>query len=195
MTTPDLSNGYDAIAEEFIRGRGTNGDIGVSVVRQWAQELSAGAEVLDLGCGTGFPVSKILFDQGLRIYAVDASPKMIAEFRRRFPNSLSECNSVEASRFFDHTFDAVIAWGLVFLLQPGAQTALIQKVARSLHRGGKFLFTSPQQAVEWPDSLTGQTSVSLGADLYRQVLDAQGLHVLGEGADEGDNYYYLAEKA
>ena len=195
MITPDLSNGYDAIAEEFIRWRGTNGDIGVSMVRQWAQELPQGAAVLDLGCGTGFPVSKALIDQGLLVYAVDASPKMIAEFRRRFPNSPSECNSVETSRFFNRTFDAAIAWGLIFLLKPESQKALIQKVAKVLDRGGKFLFTAPKQAVEWSDNLTGQKSLSLGADLYLQALEDQGLRLLGEQTDEGDNYYYLARKA
>jgi len=52
---------------------------------------------------------------------------------------------------FGRTFDGVMAWGLIFLLEPGAQVKLIHKVAAALKPGGKFLFTSPQRVCEWAD--------------------------------------------
>ena len=191
----DASNGYDAVAGEYLEGRGTGGRIGASTVREWAKRLHAGAAVLDLGCGPGFPISQALVDAGCSLYGVDASPTMIAAFRRRFPEAPSACEAVEVSRFFDRTFDAVVAWGLIFLLSRDAQESLIGKVAGSLNPGGSFLFTAPAKPTEWLDSRTGVRSLSLGVESYKQLLEGAGLRLVGEESDEGHNHYYFTEKA
>ncbi|HSZ35376.1 MAG TPA: methyltransferase domain-containing protein, partial [Puia sp.] len=78
----DESNGYESIAELFIKGRGqaVNG-IGSSTARTWARSFSKGSVLLDIGCGTGIPITKILLEEGLNVYALDAAPKMIETFR------------------------------------------------------------------------------------------------------------------
>jgi SAM-dependent methyltransferase len=186
------SNGYEGIAERFMSAR--NPDIGAATVREWSGTLSRGSSILDLGCGHGLPISQTLIDDGFVVYGVDASAKMIAAFRDRFPDAYAECSSVEDSAFFGRTFDGVIAWGLMFLLPADVQAILIRKVARALNRGGKFLFTAPQEAVTWPDSLTGRESISLGRQMYEQTLRAEGLMLVGEQSDAGDNHYYFVSK-
>ncbi|HEY0707707.1 MAG TPA: class I SAM-dependent methyltransferase, partial [Polyangia bacterium] len=140
----DESNGYEAIAGIYIAGRGTRprvGDaVGAATVRAWAQAFPPGATVLDLGSGPGEPSTRILREAGLATYAVDASPTMVAAFREGFQGVPIEQNTVEASAFFGRTFDGVLAWGLLFLLTPGAQALVIEKVARALNAGGRFLF-------------------------------------------------------
>ena len=192
--TPDVTHGYEAVAARFIDHRATS-TVGVATVRTWAQSLARGAAVLDLGCGSGQPISQILVDAGCALHGVEASPSLIAAFRARFPRAPAECNAVERSDFFARTFDGVIAWGLLFLLRPEEQALVIRKVARALNAGGQFLFTAPAQACTWSDLLTGQTSVSLGADAYRQILAAAGLTLIDTFIDEGANHYYLAAKA
>jgi SAM-dependent methyltransferase len=194
----DASNGYEAIADEYLAHRGdtkagSNG-IGVATVRAWTRRVHPGGAVLDLGCGPGDPITRVLFDAGVTIYAVDASPRMVSEFRARFPGVAVECKSVEMSGFFGREFDAVIAWGLLFLLTPEAQALVIEKVARALVRGGRFLFTAPAQACEWPDAMTGKRSESLEAERYRRLLESVGLVMEDEADDEGANHYYMAFK-
>jgi len=192
MILPDKSNGYEQIARDFMRAR--NPRIGPETVREWSRSLPPGASVLDLGCGYGLPVTQVLSEAGFAIYGVDASPTLLAEFRKRFPNTAAECAGVEESEFFRRTFDAVIAWGLMFLLTPDLQVTVIGKVARALNPGGKFLFTSLAKAHTWNDSLTQRLSISLGADEYKRLLRAAGLSLDGETEDEGENHYYLAAR-
>ncbi len=189
---PDKSNGYEAIAEAFARAR--RPFIGPSIVRKWAKQLQPGSTILDIGCGFGVPISQALLQEGFVVFGVDASETLVAKFRERFPNVAVECSSVEESQFFNRSFDAIVAWGLMFLLPAETQRSLIGKVARTLPSNGQFLFTSPRQACSWMDGMTGLPSISLGHEVYVQEMAAHGLTLAGNDEDEGQNYYYLATK-
>jgi 2-polyprenyl-3-methyl-5-hydroxy-6-metoxy-1,4-benzoquinol methylase len=191
----DKSNGYEANAATFIRCRskGSNG-VGAASVRHWARSLPLNATVLDVGCGAGDPISKALLDEGLAVYGMDASPSMVQIFKQNFPNIPVACEAAEDSSFFNRQFDAIIAWGLMFLLPAETQEVAIQKMANALNVGGKLLFTAPSTKMTWEDAITEIESVSLGAERYKELLTASGLSLIGEFEDEGENHYYHAEK-
>lgn len=184
-----LSNGYEAVAAQFIRARDQS-VIGVATVRGWAKLIPAGAAILDLGCGHGVPISAALMKDGFIVHGVDASPSLTSEFYLRFPQAPVACEAVEDSLFFRRTFDGIVAIGLLFLLDAETQERLIRRVAEALNPGGRFLFTAPIQRVTWHDILTGRLSVSLGAEEYRRILSEAGLGLEGEYVDEGENHYY-----
>jgi hypothetical protein len=71
---------------------------------------------------------------------------------------------------------------------------LIAKVAAFLPSGGRLLFTAPSEACCWFDAMTGQTSISLGLDEYRNAIEARGTSLIGTQRDEGENHYYFAQK-
>jgi cyclopropane fatty-acyl-phospholipid synthase-like methyltransferase len=156
--------------------------------------LPGGATVLDLGCGTGVPISQALIERGFHVYGVDASPTMVAAFRASFPTVPVECAAVEDSDFFGRTFEGVVAWGLFFLLDVEVQRRLIVRVAGVLRTAGRLLFTAPSQSCSWRDAMTGQTSISLGYEAYRKALEAEGMSLVGTHCDEGENHYYFAQK-
>ena len=189
----DKSNGYDAIAHSFAQVRLPS--LGPPIIREWARGLEPGAVILDIGCGNGVPISETLLQEGFNIYGVDASESLVQEFRNRFPAAAVECNAVEYSHFFDRNFDAVVAWGLMFLLSADTQRKLIGKVARVLNPRGRFLFTSPHEVCSWQDGMTGLGSLSLGYEAYELALRENGLTLVGNMVDEGENYYYFAKEA
>ena len=196
----DRSNGYERVAAEFLAGRGSartrSKGIGVKAVREWARTLPRGADVIDLGCGPGFPITEVLFTEGLNVYAVDASPSFVEAFRRNLPGIPVACEAVEDSTFFHRTFDAVIAWGLMFLLTAEAQRRLIRRVTEILVPGGRLLFTACAEPLIWDDAMTGLESRSLGAVEYRSELTAAGLSAIREYDDEGgENHYFDALKS
>ena len=192
----DRSNGYDAVSEDFLAGRGNSETrsiaIGVKEVRGWAKTLQPGSSVIDLGCGPGFPLTAVLVEEGLRVFGVDAAPSFVAAFQRNLPGTPIVCESVLESRFFDRTFDAVLAIGLMFLLKAEEQHRLIHRFAEILVPGGRLLFTSTAKPVVWKDAMTGLESVSLGAEQYRKLLEAVGILVEEEYEDVGENHYFDA---
>ncbi|HEY2855685.1 MAG TPA: class I SAM-dependent methyltransferase [Gemmatimonadaceae bacterium] len=195
----DRSNGYERVSKEFLAGRGRapSTAVGAREVRDWARTLPRGATVLDLGCGSGLPITKQLVDEGLSVFAIDASPSMVQAFRKNFPEIPIACEAVEESTFFGRTFDAVVSWGLIFLLAEQDQRHVIQRIASVLGPGGRLLFTTcgADGPVTWTDVMTGLESRSIGREEYRRELSAAGLVVVGEYDDEGENHYFDARKS
>src|SRR5690348_14819230 len=194
----DRSNGYEGVAAEFLAGRGSGRGtgVGVNAVRKWARTLPRGASVIDVGCGPGLPITEVLVAEGLDVFAVDAAPSFVEAFRLNLPNTPVVCEAVQDSRFFDRSFDAVLAWGLIFLLSAEEQRRLIERMAEILAPAGRLLFTScaGTEPLAWKDAMTGLESRSLGEEEYSRQLLAAGLSVTSEYEDEGRNHYFDAVK-
>ena len=191
MTT-DHSAGWDAVADQFMMIRS---EIGAALVRSWARSsLPESCTILDIGCGSGVPISKALASDGFTVWGIDASPSLISAYRRNLPDMPAVCEPAQDSTFFDRTFVGVVSVGLVFLLDPDDQLKLLRNVASVLEPGGRLLFSAPREVCKWSDSLTGRTSMSLGEGAYAAQLDRVGLSLARCHSDEGGNNYYEAVK-
>lgn len=187
----DRSEGWDAVAEEFLSVRSGAGAL---LVREWARKnLPKACSVIDIGCGSGVPITQVLIEEGFDVRALDASPALLAVFRRRFPDVPSACEAAQDSAFFNRTFDGAVSVGLLFLLSEEDQQKTIRRIAKALKPGGRLLFSAPRERCEWLDMLTGRPSRSLGEEAYSALLQDSGLRLVGCCADEGENNYYDAE--
>jgi cyclopropane fatty-acyl-phospholipid synthase-like methyltransferase len=184
---------YEKNAQNYLRGRDES-LVGYKVVRQWANKLPAGSEVIEIACGGGYPVTRELAESGLNLWAIDSSRTLLTEFKKRFPNVQAKCERVQDSNFFDKTFDAAIAIGLVFLLPEREQVELIKRISIILNPGGQFLFTAPIKTGMWLDLNTGIQCSSLGYDKYQEILDKSGFKIISTLEDAGENNYYETER-
>jgi len=187
----DRSEGWEAIAPMFMAARS---DIGVDVVARWSECLPPRGTVLDVGCGSGVPISEALIAGGFEVFGIDPSPTLSSAFRRRFPQAAVACEAAQESRFFDREFDGAVAIGVLFLLSPVDQRKVLHRISAALKPGGHLLFSAPRLACDWVDILTGRQSVSLGLEEYRAVLSDAGMKIAGSQVDGGENHYLEAIK-
>lgn len=189
----DSAKAYEAHAHEFLRGRDVS-PIGTQVADQWSRTLRKGASVIELACGGGYPITRVLNAAGLQLWAVESSPTLAAEFRSRFPAIPVQCARVQESDFFGRKYEGAIAIGLIFLLSESEQAALIKRVSEILVPGGRLLFTAPIEKGDWIDVNTGLECQSLGQASYEKCLKGAGFRILATFSDKGANNYYDVER-
>ncbi len=192
--TPIDVREYDRIAEWYTSVRSP--EVGVPDLVAWARELPQGARVLDVGCGDGVPLARLLVRRGVDVVGLDSSPEMIARFRDRFPNLPSRCERVQEAQFTAGSFQGVVAWGVPFHLSDAEQEAVIAKVSEWLTPGGRFLFTSAEDEGVREGEMNGVPFryVSLGASRYRRLLARVGMSLDAHRRDARDNHVYVATK-
>ena len=152
-------------------------------LERFAAALPAGAEVLDLGCGSGRPIAAWLIGQGFRLTGVDASPGLIARCRTAFPEHewrLDDMRGLDLGR----RFDGVVAWFSAFHLTAEAQAAMAAVYARHLQPGGVLMFIGgPERGVAmgtWMDEPLYHASLEPAE--YRAGLEQAGLIDIEESA-------------
>lgn len=187
----DSASIYETHARAFLGARDRS-TVGTEVVKRWARSLSSGTEVLEIGCGGGLPVTRVLADAGLKLWAVDSSPTLLSEFKERFPTIPVECARALESAYFGRKFGAVISIGLVFLLNAQEQAALIHRASELIIAGGRLLFTAPLEIGTWTDTTTAHECQSLGRERYESILAEASFRVVVTYEDEGRNNYYEA---
>ncbi len=188
---------YDLIARWYASDRGEH--VGVPEATALASSIRPGASVLDIGCGTGIPITSALLRAGARVFALDSSSEMLARFRANFPDVPAVRAIVQHAPFTANAFDAATAWGVLFHLRQDEQVEAIRTVGRLLRPGGPFLFTSGDVDGSSDDFVGLMHGVafhyySFTQDGYRRVLRERGFQLIDVHADSGKNTYYLARK-
>jgi cyclopropane fatty-acyl-phospholipid synthase-like methyltransferase len=186
---------YDQIVEWYVAAR--NSEVGVSDLAAFTRRLPPRARILDLGCGDGISISRFLTREGFDVVALDSSPEMIARYRANFPDVPTRCERAQEADFPVESFEAVVAWGVVFHLSEAEQKDVIGKVADWLRPGGWFLFTSGDVEGTTEGEMNGVAFpyTSLGVSGYRDVVKSAGMRLETSHHDAWDNHVYVAEKA
>ena len=184
---------YETQALKYLDSRDRS-CVGAEVVQSWATSLPFGTTVVEIACGGGYPITQVLVDSALHVWAIDSSPTLLRQFRLRFPTIPTQCASALDSDYFGQTFEAAISIGLVFLLREEEQLAFLRRVSEILVPRGRFLFTAPVETGTWRDVTTGLECWSLGRMAYTRALEREGFRVIRTHVDEGENNYYETEK-
>lgn len=187
---------YDLIADWYASER--SDQTGVPEARSLASSLPPGSRILDAGCGNGIPITQVLLDSGHQVVGLDSSSEMLERFRANFPQTPCVSGTIQSCPFDDVSFDAAIAWGVMFHLEPSDQVRAIASIGRVLKAHAPFLFTSGDvdgfEAKE--GSMNGVTFryYSFSIENYRRILSEHGFALTDVHADQGQNTYYLATK-
>ena len=187
---------YDLIADWYATER--RGPAGVAELESVIARLHPGASVLDVGCGSGAPLTKILLDAGCKVLGVDSSPRMLHHFETNCPGTPFVCAPIQSADLAGRLFDAAVAWGVMFHLPHDEQRSAIAKMASALKPGGFFLFTAgDEDGDKGGDPMNGVPFHywSFSIDGYRELLQMNGLKLLDVHRDSGQNIHYLSTYA
>lgn len=173
-----VARGYDAIALRYAEWAGQVD----SPVMEWVRDLDArldvGADVLELGCGRGVPVTRELARRH-RVTGVDISAVQIELARHHVPEaSFVHADAVELE-IAPASFDAVVALFVFGHVPLEEQSGLIARIGLWLRDGGFLLATfaageaGEQVDADWLGA--PMFFASLGRDAYLPLLRDAGL--------------------
>jgi ubiquinone/menaquinone biosynthesis C-methylase UbiE len=103
-------------------------------------ELPERARLLDLGCGSGIPSTKVLAER-FEVVGVDFSIAQIERARTNVPNATFIAGDLTEVEFPDGSFEAVTAFFSLDHVPREEHAGLFARVARWLVPGGWFLAT------------------------------------------------------
>jgi len=139
MSTPGARAGLETFDDLNIEYENAYRDnaFKVACVRKAISLVPPGSRVLDVGCGTGIPVSQMLAEAGLQVVGFDISPKMIALASTRVEGSFSVSDMLQYRPQGD--FAAVFIIFAQLQLSYADFHAAAYKFARTLVPGGVFV--------------------------------------------------------
>lgn len=188
---------YDLIAEWYASERVDQ--TGVPEATTLASSIPRRSLVLDAGCGNGVPITRALLSAGHRVIGLESSSAMLERFKQNCPVAFPVRGIVQSCPFADAVFDAAVAWGVMFHLNPEDAIRAIANVSRVVKRGALFLFTSGDV-----DGFNGKVGTMNGVTFryfsysvqsYRCILGYHGFTLVDVHTDSGNNAYYLAKKS
>jgi len=165
--------GYDAIAAEYTASRQADSE-DVRLLSELTRRLPKGSAVLDAGCGSGVPVTRILA-QSFDVTGVDFSEAQIALARRNVPQARFLCGDITRLDFADASFDAVVSYYAIIHIPRENHRALLSDFCRFIKPGGWALLCLG--ANDLPDDVED----FMGAPMYWSHYDADtNLRMLAE---------------
>ena len=138
--TEIVAAGYDTIAERYRDWAEADSWPRLEWLALLEAEVEAGAEVLELGCGAGVPVTRRLA-QRYSVTGVDISARQIELARANVPDAafvVGDALELELPRV-----DAVVSLYMSGHVPPAEQELLVRRVADRLRPGGVLLMTFP----------------------------------------------------
>lgn len=190
---------YQDKADDWIRDRGAvlhPGDGGLDEAAwldRFVQGLPPAASILDVGCGSGWPIGAALLERGFEVMGLDASPALIAHAQATLPTGVWATADMREP-LPNLLFDGVLAWYSLFHLSPEEQQRVLPELARCVSDGGRLMFTSGPAHGETIGVWRGEPlyHASLDPEAYRALLTDAGLTIDGDGAKTG---VWLARRA
>jgi SAM-dependent methyltransferase len=163
-----VAAGYDRIAERYLAWSGDR----PSAARQRALAIAdsaipPGADVLELGCGAGRPMTAALA-ASRNVTGVDISVAQIALARLNVPGATFLQADLTTLDWPAASFDAVVAFYVLTHVPRDAHADLLARIRRWLRPGGVFLASF---GVE--DDPGGVEADWLGVDMYFSHFSAR----------------------
>lgn len=164
ITEIDNGKSYDLIADEWQKFRNTT-TINKCIV-DFAEYLSPCGHILDVGCGTGYPIAQYLAERNFYVTGIDISQQMINKAQQlQLKNAtFFKCDILDFST--EILFDGVIAFDSIWHISKNKQPNVYKKIASLMKSGAFLLFTHGNRNGETIGTMFDQ-------EFYYSALDTE----------------------
>lgn len=128
--------GYNQIADTYHAARLTRKAVYDRYFDQLIHFFPTGGRLLDLGCGSGQPVTAYFYNKGFEVVGVDLSESMLAIARRTIPTGQFFVADMVDCTFAPDEFDLILSTFAIIHVPQEKQRLLFQKMHTWLKPGG-----------------------------------------------------------
>jgi cyclopropane fatty-acyl-phospholipid synthase-like methyltransferase len=184
---------YDAVAARWAAARGPLPAATETLLRQMLAQLPPAPSVLDVGCGSGVPIGRLLAEHGARITGIDASAELLALARRNLPDAAlvhGDMRTVEIGE----RFDGIVAWDSVFHVPREDHAMVFERFARWLRPNGLLMLSLGGSAWEDEAPMLGERFFFSGWEPADELalLEQAGFDVVHAEVDDPSSRGHLA---
>lgn len=186
---------YDAIATGFAQMRDSF-NTEKKYLDELIQRIPRKSHILDVGCGSGFPIASYLLEQGFRVTGIDGSQELLNIAKNKCPKMRRLLGDVR-DIVLNETFDAIVEWWCLFHVPKPDHEKMISRFCDWLKPGGILEFTSGDSEYEATDNTMLNQELhfySLAPREYERILKKYGFDLLLKESDQENHLVWIASK-
>lgn len=174
-------DGYNNCSEDYSKARAVQTEPSLKLL---TDKISNGSTVLDLGCGSGVPVTKIL-SESYEVTGVDISEKQIELAKLYVPGAKFFHKDILDFDFGSSIWDAIVSYYAIFHLPKKDQLVLFDKAINGLKKNGYLFFTLSlmNEKAYTEDDFFGNTMYwdNYSLEEYEEILTERGIEIVYSG--------------
>ena len=186
---------YDTIAAGFAQMRDSF-NTEQKYLDALIEHLPKKSHILDIGCGSGFPIATYLIERNFQVTGVDGSQELLSIAKTKCPKMINIYGDVRTI-VLNKTFDAIVEWWCLFHLPKTDHRKMIQRFFKWLKPDGILEFTTGNAEYEHmsSDMLNQELHFySLAPSTYEYYLKEQGFKILLKESDQEHHLVWIAKK-
>lgn len=174
----DIGKSYDLISDDWQKFRNST-KINKCIV-DFCNDVTPNGKILDIGCGTGYPIAKYLVEQKFYVTGIDISQKMIDKAGNLHLENATFIKKDILNFTSDALYDGVIAFDSIWHIAKERQPDVYKKIASLMKRGAYFLFTHGNHDGETIGTMFNREFYysALNIDKLKSILAKSGLEVI-----------------
>ena len=196
MEPSEIGTKYDKIAQ-WWHDQHEQSSYGVSQLERAIKFCTSGKNALDVGCGSGGRLIRVLQTHGFSITGLDVSKEMLKLANKHHPEHKFIHQDI-CTWETQETFDFILAWDSIFHLPLKEQKPVLTKLCELLKKGGVLIYTFGNAYGEHTDQWRNDSFYysSIGINENMQLLMNNGLSILHLELDQypEEHIYTIATK-